>query len=123
MSAQCLLVDDNTVFLTAMRHLLERGGVTVVGTASNSVDAVARARESRPDVVLVDVRLGADSGFDVAERIETSARSETEWQPTIVLLSSHTQDEFSERMAAHPSLGFLDKTTLSAEKVRSLISR
>ena len=121
MTLHCLLVDDNAAFMTAMRYMLERDGIEVVGAASNAADAVARAEESRPEIVVIDVRLGTESGFDVGERIAATARGAPDWKPTIVLVSTHSQDELAARFASHPSLRFLDKTTVSADKIRKLL--
>jgi CheY-like chemotaxis protein len=120
MEMRCLIVDDDAGFRTAMGHLLERGGAVVAGTASNGADAVERARDSRPDVVLVDVRLGAESGFDVARRIDESAAG-TDWTPVVILLSSQAEDELAAKIAAHPTFGFLEKTTISAERIGELL--
>jgi chemotaxis response regulator CheB len=61
MEMRCLLVDDNACFMRAMRSMLERDGATVVGTATNGDDALMRMGTCRPDVVLVDVRLGQEN--------------------------------------------------------------
>jgi DNA-binding NarL/FixJ family response regulator len=58
-TVRCLIVDDNDGFLQAARARLNREGIDVVGVASTSAEAVARVGELRPDVVLVDIRLGA----------------------------------------------------------------
>ena len=47
---RCLIVDDNPRFLRAARSLLEHQGITVVGVASNSAEALQRAEELQPDV-------------------------------------------------------------------------
>jgi DNA-binding NarL/FixJ family response regulator len=121
MNARCLVVDDDVTFLTALRHLLERGGVEVVGTASTGDEALERAEDARPGIMLIDVRLGAESGFDVARRIEERA-ARAGRRPLIVLVSTRPEDELADRMAAHPRWEFLDKTTVSAEKIRELFS-
>src|SRR3954454_6173521 len=54
---RCLIVDDNASFLHAAATLLERQGITVAGLAANGSDALRRARELQPDVVLVDIVL------------------------------------------------------------------
>jgi CheY-like chemotaxis protein len=59
MAVRCLIVDDNRAFLEAARTLLEREGLTIAGVASASADALRQAETLRPDVVLVDVSLGA----------------------------------------------------------------
>ena len=63
---RCLVVDDNASFFEAASALLERQGLTVVGVASSGAEALARAGELRPDVVVLDIALGSESGFDVA---------------------------------------------------------
>ena len=59
-----LIVDDSASFLAASRRLLEREGLNVVGVASTIRECLRRVSELGPDVILVDVDLGEDSGFD-----------------------------------------------------------
>src|SRR6185437_203492 len=63
---RCLLVDDNAACLERERALLARQGVTVVGTAASTADALRQATALRPDVAVVDIGLGDESGFDLA---------------------------------------------------------
>ena len=69
MTLRCLIVDDSPSFLRAARGLLERQGIAVVGTASTSDEAVALAAELRPDVTLLDIDLGGESGFELVQRL------------------------------------------------------
>src|SRR5271154_7536324 len=66
MPSRCLLVDDNDAFLETASLLLQREGVTVVGVASTIAQALRQARALRPDLILVDIGLGEESGFDLA---------------------------------------------------------
>jgi len=68
MRLQCVIVDDNEPFLKVARRVLERQGMAVVGVAANGAEALRQARELRPDVALVDISLGAESGFDVGRQ-------------------------------------------------------
>jgi CheY-like chemotaxis protein len=68
-----LIVDDNHEARTVVRAVLERRGHVVIAEADNGKDAVAATTQSEPDVVLVDVRLGEESGYDVAKAL-TSTR-------------------------------------------------
>ena len=61
-------MDDNRSFLEAARVVLERPG-RVVGVASRSAEALQRAEKLRPEVVLVDITLAGESGFDIARRL------------------------------------------------------
>lgn len=115
---RCLVIDDNVSFLMAMRYLLERDGVEVLGMASTGGEAVECAGRLRPDVILLDVRLGNESGFDIAERLKATA----DWRPAIILVSTHAEDELAGRMPADRSLGFLEKTQVSVPRIRELSS-
>ena len=64
-----LIVDDSWLFLEAARDRLEQEGLRVVGVAVTSAEALRRAEELRPEVVLVDVMLGGESGFELARRL------------------------------------------------------
>jgi DNA-binding NarL/FixJ family response regulator len=66
---RCLIVDDNRGFLDSARALLERQGLAIVGVASTSADALREAETLRPDLVLVDVSLGEEDGFELARRL------------------------------------------------------
>jgi DNA-binding NarL/FixJ family response regulator len=121
MDMRCMIIDDNVAFLHAMRSMIEQDGARVVDMALNGHDAVERAESCRPDVVLIDVRLGAESGYDVAHRIEERAVATDGPPPAIILLSTHPEDELADRIAANPSYGFLDKTTVSLTRVRELL--
>lgn len=114
MSMRCLLVDDSIRFLEAARTLLERDGVPVVGVAMSGTEAIARAAELAPDIVLVDLDLGGESGFDLAVELAGSVS-------VIILISTHSLDDFEELVAASPARGFLHKSALSARAIRGVL--
>jgi DNA-binding NarL/FixJ family response regulator len=65
-----VVVDDHPVFRMGMSALLSSiTGLTVVGEAATVDEAVAVARSSRPDVVVMDLHLGDGSGIDATRRI------------------------------------------------------
>lgn len=117
MTIRCLVVDDSPHFLEVARGGLSRNGIEVVGTASNSADALDEARRLHPDVVLVDVSLGEESGFDLARRLADLPGS----QPRVVLTSTYAEDDLAEQIAASPVVGFIPKSRLSAEAVQALL--
>jgi DNA-binding NarL/FixJ family response regulator len=116
---RCLIVDDNASFLHAAATLLERQGITVAGLAANGSDALRRARELQPDVVLVDIVLGGESGFDVARAL---AREDGRGR-TVILISTHAEADFAELIEGAPGAGFVPKSELSAEAIRRLAGR
>jgi CheY-like chemotaxis protein len=116
---RCLIVDDSRRFLEAARGLLERQGVAVVGVASNSAEALQRAVDLRPDVTLLDIDLGGESGLELARRLHGQAGQAS---APVILISTHAEQDYAELIAASPAIGFLPKTTLSADAIRDLLA-
>jgi DNA-binding NarL/FixJ family response regulator len=114
---RCLLVDDNEAFIETARRVLDPDGVKVTGTASSIAEALLRASELRPDVVLVDIMLGEENGFDLARRLaEIHARG-----LAVIMISSDTEDDYADLVAESSALGFLPKAELSAAGIRRLL--
>jgi CheY-like chemotaxis protein len=120
MSVRCLLVDDSHDFLKTARKVLESGGITVVGHASSSAEALLQASETSPDVVLVDISLGSESGFDLARRLTTAPETR---RSAVILISTHSEEDFTDLIAASAAIGFLPKWKLSAGAVEDLLGR
>jgi DNA-binding NarL/FixJ family response regulator len=117
MPLECLIVDDYQPFLKVARAKLERQGMAVVGVATDGAEALRLARELSPDVALVDISLGEESGFDVAREITPHVGS-------VILISSddyYEDDEYAELIAGSTAVGFLSKATLSADVISGLV--
>lgn len=110
-----VLVDDNSRFLRAARSLLEKQGLAVVGVASTSEEALRRAEELRPDVVLLDIDLGAESGFDVTRQLTTGGMA------SVILISTHAEQDFADLIATSPAVGFISKSDLSAGTIHQVL--
>jgi DNA-binding NarL/FixJ family response regulator len=113
-----LIVDDNGAFLAAARVLLEREGLSVVGVASNGAEALRLTEELSPDVLLVDITLGRESGIDLTRRLITEGRSEGS---PVILISTHSEADFADLIAASQATGFVPKSELSAEAIRRIV--
>jgi two-component system nitrate/nitrite response regulator NarL len=114
----CLIVDDSPRFGEEARDVLEHQGISVVGIATSGDEALRLASGLRPDLVLVDISLGEESGFDVARRLVNTSNDKP---PAVILISSYDEREFSGRIEASPTLGFIAKTELSARHIRELL--
>lgn len=118
MALRCLIVDDCRYFLDAARALLEREGLAVVGVASTTAEALRRVQDVKPDVALVDVELGNESGFDLARRI----RSETSLDSSrVILISCYTDEDLGDLITDAPVAAFLSKSRLSARAIREIL--
>jgi DNA-binding NarL/FixJ family response regulator len=119
MTVRCLIVDDNHFFLEAGRTLLEREGLVVVGLASTSAEALRKAEALRPDVVLVDVWLGLESGFELARRLV----ADDALGARVILISTSSEADLADLVALIPTAGFLSKAELSADAIRGFLDR
>ena len=114
---RCLIVDDNALFLEAASELLGREGVKVVGTASSITDALRQVRKLRPDVILVDIVLGRESGFDLARQLADMDLAGA----SVILISTHAEADFADLIAEAPAVGFVPKSHLSARTIQELL--
>ena len=118
MSIRCLLVDDSDAFLKAASDLLQREGVTVLGVAVSSAEALRQARALRPDVILVDIGLGHESGFDLARLLAQDAQAD---RAEVILISARAESDYAELIAESPAAGFLVKPELSAQAISRIL--
>jgi DNA-binding NarL/FixJ family response regulator len=116
---RCLLVDDNKAFVETARRVLDSDTVLVTGTASTIAEALLRASELRPDVVLVDIMLGDENGFDLARHLAESDAGDL----AVIMISSDTVDDYADLVAESNALGFLPKSELSADGIRRLLGK
>jgi DNA-binding NarL/FixJ family response regulator len=116
---RCLIVDDNERFLAVARAGLERDGLEVVGTATTTATALEKAGALRPDVVLVDIALGAESGFELARQLVDRY---PDLRDRIVLISTRREEDYAELITDSPAAGFVWKAQLSARAVRDVVA-
>ena len=118
MTLRVLLVDDSEQFIATARRLLEREGLQVVATATTGTEAVQRALEQSPDVSLVDIDLGEESGFEIVRRLHEIGDDGS----SSILISSHSAEDFVDLVAESPAAGFLSKSRLSASAIRDVLA-
>jgi CheY-like chemotaxis protein len=112
------MVDDNAAFLSTARQLLERDGIAVVGAVSTGAEALGASQLLEfIDVVLVDIDLGQESGFDLAERL----RSASGGRLPVLLMSVYPESDFEDLLAASPAIGFVAKAMLSAQAISDVL--
>ena len=90
--------------------------MTVAGVAGNGAEAVERVRALRPDVVLIDIRLGEESGFETARRLAAGEQA-----AALIMISSYAEDDYADLIADSPTAGFLAKAELSAAAIRRVL--
>ncbi len=112
-----LIVDDHTVVREGLRALLSapKYGVQVVGLARDGEQAVARARELRPDVILMDMVMPRKSGLEAIQEIlaeQPDAR--------ILMLTSYSNDNEITAAIRSGAMGYLRKDSSVEELVHAI---
>ena len=117
MAVRVLIVDDHEPFRVWAAKLLRAGGMEVVGEAPTAGRAMAAAAASRPDVVLLDVRLPDGDGFTVCRALSATGL-------TVVLCSAAlTERDCGDLVEKCGAVGFLPKDRLSAAALRLVLGR
>jgi DNA-binding NarL/FixJ family response regulator len=116
---RCLIVDDSADFRAAASAMLERAGISVVGKASNSAEALRYYEDLHPDVALVDIELGGEDGFALAEELD---RAGTACALAVILVSTYAESDLAEMIDASPAVGFLQKFSLSPDAIWDLVN-
>jgi CheY-like chemotaxis protein len=111
-----LIVDDHPTFRAVAREALA-GRFAVVAEAADGAEALALARELRPELVLLDVQLPDADGFLVAEAL--AAQDDP---PVVVLTSSRDIRELEPLLDGSPARGFIAKELLSAETLAAVVT-
>ena len=115
---RCVIVDDDQAFLDVARVLLEQEQVSVTGVARNAAEALERTRALAPDVVLIDIRLGQECGFEVARRLADDGSA-----AALIMISTHDGADYADVIDDSPVAGFLAKTDLSAAAIYDILGR
>jgi DNA-binding NtrC family response regulator len=115
MSAHVLVADDELLIRESIRGVLERRGYDVVLAASGA-EAAARFREDRPDIVVLDLVLGDDDGFDLLQRFRAESA-----EIKVIVVSAHGSIE---RAVAAMKLGAYDfiKKPFDLEEIAAAVS-
>jgi DNA-binding NarL/FixJ family response regulator len=111
-----LVVEDHNVVrqgLVALLNLVE--GIQVVGEAADGVEAIARFREHRPDVTLIDLRLPKLGGVEVIQRVRASAP-----QARFVVLTTYDGDEDIYRALKSGAKAYLLKGMTTEELIATI---
>jgi CheY-like chemotaxis protein len=114
--AGCLIVDDNLQFLETARALLEGQGMDVVGVASTSAEALELTAALKPAIVLVDIDLGDENGFNLARSLADGGEP-----MNVILISAYPEGDLRELIETSPAVGFLPKPVLSRQAISALL--
>lgn len=115
-SLRVLLVDDHTLVLDGLQARLElEGNIDIIGTASNGLEALEKAKALKPDLVLMDVSMPVLNGLEATKRFKAE-------QPEIkiLMLSMHNDKEYIMSLIQSGANGYVLKDVSSEELVQAI---
>ncbi|GAA3444709.1 response regulator [Planomonospora venezuelensis] len=113
-----MIVDDHPVVREGLRGMLESDpGITVAGDAASGDEAVVRARELAPDVILMDLRMPGGDGVSAISRI-LADRPESR----VIVLTTYETDQDIVRAVEAGAAGYLLKDTSRADLLAAIAS-
>ena len=111
MSVRVLLADDQPLIRAGFRMLLEeQPDITVIGEAADGAEAIRLARQFRPDVVLMDVRMPGTDGIEATRRIIAETP-----ESRVLVLTTYDLDEYAFTALRYGASGFLLKDARPAD--------
>jgi DNA-binding NarL/FixJ family response regulator len=115
-SIRVVLVDDQVLVRTGFRMILdETGDIEVVGEAGDGAAALEVTARTRPDVVLMDVRMPGVDGITATERIRALCPA-----PKVIILTTFDLDDYLFAGLRAGASGFLLKDTLADDLITAL---
>jgi DNA-binding NarL/FixJ family response regulator len=106
-----MLIDDQPAILAGMTTLIESSGIAEVVAAETDIDsAISFAVERKPDLILLDVSLGPESGIDVARRL-----FENWGEARVLAVSAHTNSVYVRGMLKAGASGYMLKENAPVE--------
>ncbi|MFC3282581.1 UvrY/SirA/GacA family response regulator transcription factor [Litchfieldella rifensis] len=102
-----LVADDHHLVRTSIARMLDaEDGITVVGEAADGEEAITLARQHRPDIVLMDIRMPGIGGLEATRKIATGMAD-----IKVVVLTAYLEETFAERLLEAGASGFISKGT------------
>ena len=116
-----LIVDDNAGFRHSMKDFLEwEPDIEVIGEAADGQEAILKARELKPDLVLMDLRMPGISGIDATRQLKHEMP-----ELKIIILTIFDLQQYKEAAMASGASAYVSKKSLSEEllpTIRSMFS-
>jgi DNA-binding NarL/FixJ family response regulator len=111
-----VLVDDQALIRTGLRMVIDEApDITVVGEAANGADALYIVRRTRPDIVLMDVRMPGVDGIEATRQLRAGGDA-----PRIIILTTFDLDEYVYAGLQAGASGFLLKDTLAVDLLAAI---
>ncbi len=113
--ARILIVEDELLVVKSLRRMLETMGYIVLSSVTTGKDAINRATELRPDLILMDIKLPGE-----LDGIETASRIRARFDIPIIYVTAYFSESFLERAKVTEPFGYLPKP-FKRRELRSVV--
>ena len=111
-----LIADDHAVLRAGLNMLLNaQSDMEVVGEASNGEEAIAKTRELKPDVLLLDITMPGLSGIDVIRKLKAEGTT-----TAILVLTMHEDEGYFRETLSSGALGYIPKKAADDELISAI---
>jgi DNA-binding NarL/FixJ family response regulator len=117
---RCLIVDDNPAYVAAAESVLNGSDFDVVGGATTVSEGLRQVGDLNPEVVLVDIDLGEESGFALVRQVMQASDGDP---PKLIMVSAYPEEAFADLIAESRAAGFITKSELSPARLSEVLSR
>jgi AmiR/NasT family two-component response regulator len=113
-ASRVLIAEDEAIIRLDLKEMLEEEGFEVVGEASDGEAAIRLARERKPDLVIMDIKMPGLDGLSAAERIVSEALA------AVLILTAFSQRDLVQRAAQAGAIGYLVKPFQKSDLVPAI---
>ena len=99
-----LLADDHAIYREGLRQVLEGAGLAVAAEAATGEEALQKARETHPDVVILDLSMPGRGGIETVQEVKRR-----EPRARVLVLTMHSEDHLAMRCLREGADGYLTK--------------
>ncbi len=110
-----LIADDHTIVRKGLRRILEEAGINVVAEAADGIEAVQKATEFQPDVILMDVEMPHMSGIEATKKIKNDNPN-----AQVVMLTIHDEEQFLFEAIKAGAIAYVLKDRAPQELIESI---
>jgi two-component system response regulator NreC len=111
-----LIADDHAVVRTGLRALLDRAqGMQTIGEATDSAQALQKANELRPDIVLLDISMPGPGGIEVTKQLKDMLP-----KTRVLILTVHKDERLLQEAVRAGASGYVTKNALEAELINAI---